>query len=892
MPGIAHANSKPPSPAARARWSATAFAAPPPARSTLAVDRRPRRARPSSLRTSASTPSSATSRFEPRPTVATASPRSAAQRSSSSTSATVSGRANARAGPPVPSVVKRASSTPSSIVHASASSSSGAARSTSPAPSVSTVSPGARPARRRARRAVLERRRPADAHARAHARELVDDQPAGHAGQRLLARRVDLGDADRVRGGERDARTRARGAACASRGAAGRARARGRRSARRRGRPRAPPDGARSCRARRRRPPRPSRSSRRPAPANSTITRSASARGDARELERGERGGGVAAVVLARHRELELDGLELLGAHDLRHVREPLLEERRHLGARAERRVVVEVDVQEDRDLGPERGDRAVGLVALDDEPARAGARVAAELRDLAADQERGIEAEPVEAERDHRARRRLAVRAGDDDRAAQRDELGEQVGARPALDAAGERGRDVRPPSRRAAAAARARSSRRSPSRWARYGVSTRSQPATSAPHACASERVRAHAGAADPGDPDAPTGERLRARRAHRRSCRRRRASRRRASPSPIVAQPRRVGEQLRRRARGTRVARVARRRRSRAPPARSKYSAFRALVVGRRVRVRHEDRGPARRPRSPRPSRPRARRRGRRRRAPRRSRRRTAAAGSPGRDTRPRSSLVVALAAEVQHGGPARRPTRRPRSRSACARPRLPPKTSTTGPSCGSPSARRASSRGDRARASTGSGRPTTRALPSQPGDRVREEEPPRERRREPVREAEVRVGLGQRGRDPPQPRGEHHRPGDVAAAAEHDVGPAPREDAQARGRRRRGEPERARRAAVRAGAGSPRRGTRRTRSRAQERAAPRRDPATRRTSLPLRARAALPPPRATGRRAPPFPRLRSGTAAVFARPWPRAMLRRMPTDRRAMTRLEPP
>ena len=67
-----------------------------------------------------------------------------------------------------------------------------------------------------------------------------------------------------------------------------------------------------------------------------------------------------------------------------------------------------------------------------------------------------------------------------------------------------------------------------------------------------------------------------------------------------------------------------------------------------------------------------------------------------------------------------------------------------------------------------------------------DRIREEQPPCERRREPVREADVGVRLGQRGRNPAQPGSEHHRPGDVAAAAEHDVGTAPAEDPQARER----------------------------------------------------------------------------------------------------------
>ena len=43
--------------------------------------------------------------------------------------------------------------------------------------------------------------------------------------------------------------------------------------------------------------------------------------------------------------------------------------------------------------------------------------------------------------------------------------------------------------------------------------------------------------------------------------------------------------------------------------------------------------------------------------------------------------------------------------------------------------------------------------------------------------------MRVRLGQRRGDPAQPRGEHHRPGDVAAAAEDDVRLAALEDPQA-------------------------------------------------------------------------------------------------------------
>ena len=79
-----------------------------------------------------------------------------------------------------------------------------------------------------------------------------------------------------------------------------------------------------------------------------------------------------------------------------------------------------------------------------------------------------------------------------------------------------------------------------------------------------------------------------------------------------------------------------------------------------------------------------------------------------------------------------------------------------------------------------------------LPVVPGDLVREEQPPRERRREPVGEPEVRVGLGQRRGDPAKAGCEHHRPGDEAAAAEHDVRAATGEDAEAVRRSGRGAP----------------------------------------------------------------------------------------------------
>jgi hypothetical protein len=151
---------------------------------------------------------------------------------------------------------------------------------------------------------------------------------------------------------------------------------------------------------------------------------------DARELERGQRRRGVQAVVLAADRKLEVDGLELLAPDDVRHLFRPLVEQPLDVGARRKLRVMVEVDVQDDRDLRAQGRDRPVRLVAFDDEPARASTGVPAELRNLAADRERRIATEPLERERDHPAGRRLAVRARDDDRVAKRDELGEELRA------------------------------------------------------------------------------------------------------------------------------------------------------------------------------------------------------------------------------------------------------------------------------------------------------------------------------------------------------------------------------------------------------------------------------------------------------------------------------
>ena len=81
------------------------------------------------------------------------------------------------------------------------------------------------------------------------------------------------------------------------------------------------------------------------------------ARSNPASLERRERAGRVQAVVLTGNGEREVDRLELVAAHDpgVREAGEPLGEERLDLGARGERRVVVEVDVRDDGDLGGKR---------------------------------------------------------------------------------------------------------------------------------------------------------------------------------------------------------------------------------------------------------------------------------------------------------------------------------------------------------------------------------------------------------------------------------------------------------------------------------------------------------------------------------------------------------
>ena len=68
-----------------------------------------------------------------------------------------------------------------------------------------------------------------------------------------------------------------------------------------------------------------------------------------------------------------------------------------------------------------------------------------------------------------------------------------------------------------------------------------------------------------------------------------------------------------------------------------------------------------------------------------------------------------------------------------------------------------------------------------------DREGEEHATRERQRQPVGQAQVRIGLHDRSGDSARCGREHHRPGHVAASAENDMRPPPREDRPARERR---------------------------------------------------------------------------------------------------------
>ena len=302
---------------------------------------------------------------------------------------------------------------------------------------------------------------------------------------------------------------------------------------------------------------------------------------------------------------------------------------------------------------GRERPDRAIGLVALDHEPARADSRVASELRHDAADDPGRVAAGLREHEGDHRRRRRLAVGSADHDRGLRRHELREERRPRNALDPMHMCGRDDRLPPRR----------RR-----------------RLAPQVDLDPLERAHEDRVA-GRPTPAPRRRGRGRRSRRRTCRSRRSRRSRAAAPPeralsagqVRSPPRRSCPPHRREpSRASRCAspRAAPGRRAmlRRARARVSISAFghddrssaslevtgiERLVVGGRVRIRDEDR------RSPGggelPDRPSSARDGEvgRREDVCRSGRSAPSGRSRRGATRGAKSGVVALARDVQHG-----------------------------------------------------------------------------------------------------------------------------------------------------------------------------------------------------------------------------------------------
>ncbi len=168
---------------------------------------------------------------------------------------------------------------------------------------------------------------------------------------------------------------------------------------------------------------------------------------DPRELQGCKRTRRIPAIVLAWDSEANVSRLEVGAPHDRRFdtLGDPAAKALLELGQRGERRVVVELDVRDDGDLGLEREGRPIGLIPFDDEPSLARACVPAELRYLGSDQVSRLLAELLEAEGDHGRGRRLPVCTGDDDRAPERDELGQKVGTALSLDPPREGGRDDR---------------------------------------------------------------------------------------------------------------------------------------------------------------------------------------------------------------------------------------------------------------------------------------------------------------------------------------------------------------------------------------------------------------------------------------------------------------
>ncbi|CAO5232789.1 hypothetical protein FAGKG844_170084 [Frankia sp. AgKG'84/4] len=111
---------------------------------------------------------------------------------------------------------------------------------------------------------------------------------------------------------------------------------------------------------------------------------------------------------------------------------------REHIG-------VLPLDVGDYGDGGLEPGERAAVLVRLEHEHVPgADQRVAAELGDLRADHGRGVQPGRAQHQREHRRRRRLAVRAGDRDQTVPGGQLGQPLGAAAHRQAEGAGGEDL----------------------------------------------------------------------------------------------------------------------------------------------------------------------------------------------------------------------------------------------------------------------------------------------------------------------------------------------------------------------------------------------------------------------------------------------------------------
>ena len=491
--------------------------------------------------------------------------------------------------------------------------------------------------------------------------------------------------------------------------------------------------------------------------------------------------------MLAGDRKVELDRVELPAPGDRRNAIEPVREEARELHLGCKRRVMVDLDVRHHRDLWREQRNGPVRLVALNDEPARAHAGVPAELRNHAAHDEGRVVAELAKDVRDHRCGGRLPVRAAYDDCPAQRDKLCEEFSARSPRHPTEMSGRDHGLESV-GNAGLTAHVDFDSGERVHEDRLTHIPAPYLGTPGA-RDVRVGGEACAADADEVEPPARER---RVAHRR-------------PSPSRTTSSAISAAASGRA-SARMASLIRRSRSRIgeklvdepgderelplthddrASSLLEVARVQGLVVGGRIGIRDEDGRYAGRGELP--------------------HRATGARDSEvgcgeraSEAVRRRDQDVVV----ARHSRPDEREVplpchvqdRRPSVpvRVGCEfvqrlRPCQPSEERDDRPVERKPEVRPALLSGhtemrfrDRA-----TDHPVLRAVPA--GDLVGEEHPARERRRQAVREPEVRIRLGERRRNPTHPRRQHHWSGDVPATAEDDVRPAPPEDASAGERR---------------------------------------------------------------------------------------------------------